>query len=597
MSVAAPPLTSSVGAIDVSQLVSSLMSSEAQQLTPLTTAASSYNAQLSAYGTVSSALSTFENALTSLNSAAFSAQKSTISNSGTSGTIGTVTTGAFTADINTAATTTPQSQVIQSTGINATTSFTAGDSLAIKVGTASPVFVTLGSNTTLGGVVDAINNANTGVEASITTDDTGSHLVLTADTSGTANTIRVTGNGTLSQFAYDPAAGTPSTMTQTQAPQDVVAAISGSYDISVTQLAQNEKIKSASIPDTQTFNNSSGVLAIKTGTNTTTLIQPTSNTLTGIRDAINASNSGVNATIVDNGTSSNLVLTSSTPGAANTITVTGTGDYSQFSTASTTDNTTTPPTVTPSKMSVMQPAQDAIVNVDGVPITSPTNTVTNAIAGVTLNLTTITSPADDYSMSVSNDASGVQSTAQTFVNAYNSLIGSLGPLGSYDATTKAAGALQGDSTLSSIINQIRNALIQPVSDGGALQTLNDVGISLQKDGTLALNTTTLTAATTNNFNSIQDLFNSPTDGIVTSLTTLLTSMTDPTTGIVANRTTGIQASLTANAAAQTQMQAKLTADQAMYTTQFNALNVSLTAMQNTQAQLTSELASLTANTA
>jgi flagellar hook-associated protein 2 len=586
------PLTSTVGAIDVSQLVGQLMANEGKALTPLTTAASSYNAQLSAYGSVSSALTTFQNALAQLNSAAFSAQKATISNSASGS---TTSTGAFSASIDTASTSSPQAQIIQSAGMDAATSFNAGDSLAIKVGTKSPVFVTLGSNTTLGGVVDAINNAKTDVQASIVTDDTGSHLVLESDTSGTANTIRVTGNGSLSQFAYDPASGAATTMAQTQAPQDTVAAISGSYNIAVTALAQNEKLKSAGFPDGQTFSN--GILAIKTGTGTTTVIQPGSNTLTGIRDAINNSSAGVNATIVDDGTNSHLVLTSKNPGVANTITVTGTGDFSPFSTAATTDNSTTPPTTTPSGMEVLTKAQDASITVDGVAITSTSNTVTNAIPGVTINLNTVSTADDQYGLAISNDASGVQATAQSFVSAYNALIGTLGPLTSYNATTKAAGALQGDSTATGLINQIRNALIQPVPDGGPLQTLNDVGISLQKDGTLALDSTKLTTATTTNFNDIQTLFNSPTDGIITSLTTLLTSMTDPTTGIVANRTNGIQASLTANTAAQTQIQTRLTADQAMYTAQFNALNVTLSTMQNTQAQLTSELAGLAANTA
>jgi flagellar hook-associated protein 2 len=233
--------------------------------------------------------------------------------------------------------------------------------------------------------------------------------------------------------------------------------------------------------------------------------------------------------------------------------------------------------------------------VDGVSITSQSNTITNALNGVTLNLNSVTATNDNYSLAVANNPSGVQSTAQSFVNAYNTLIGVLNPLTSYNATTKAAGALQGDSTITTIKNQILNTIIKPVTDGGPLQTLNDVGISVQKDGTLALDTTKLTTATTNSFSNISALFNSPTDGIVTSLNTLLTSMLAPTIGIVAGRTAGIQASLTSNTANQTQMQAQLTADQAMYTAEFNALNVSLTTMQNTQAQLTSELAGLTTN--
>jgi flagellar hook-associated protein 2 len=581
MSSTTGPLTSSgaVSGLDVPDLVGKLMASEQSMLTPLTTAAASYNAQLSAYSSVSSAISAFQTALTKLNASAFSAQKANIVNSGT----GTdLSTAPFTADVNSTATTSPKAQIIQSAGIDASTAvFTGGDSMAIKVGTNAPIFVTLqGGDQTLQGVVNQINNAGTDVEASIMTDDQGSHLVLESNTSGSANTIRVTGNGTLSQFAYDPSAGTPSTMTQTQSPQDQVAAISGSYDIAVTALAQTAKLKSTGFADTQTFNN--GILAIKTGTNTTTVITPQANTLAGIRDAINASpDAGVNATIVSDGTSSHLVLTALNSGAANTITITGTGDFAALSTGA------------GGSMTALQTAQDAAITVDGVEIKSPTNTVTNAIAGMTLNLSTLTTATDKYNLSISNDTSGVQSAAQQFVTAYNSLAGTLGGLTSYNADTKAAGALQGDSSVTSIQNQIRNTLIKAVGGTGSIQTLNDIGITLQKDGTLAVDTTKLGTAATTNFSQIQTLFNGP-NGVATNLTSLLTDMLGPN-GIVTTKTAGIKASIATNTANQATIQTRLDADQARYTAQFNALDVTLTNLQSQSAQLTSALAGLAAN--
>jgi flagellar hook-associated protein 2 len=587
------PLTSSgaISGLDVASLVAKLMANEQSALTPLTTAAASYNAQLSAYSTVKSALASFQTAISKLNATAFSAQKANITNSGTGTTLSTTP---FTADVNTDATTTPKAQIIQSAGIDAAnTVFNDGDSLAIKVGTNSPIFVTISGSSTLQGVVDQINAGKTDVQASIMTDGQGSHLVLESNTSGTSNTIRVTGNGTLSQFAYDPAAGTPSTMAQTQAPQDAVAAVSGSYDITVTSLAQTAKIKSAGFDASKTFSN--GLLAIKTGTGSTAIIKPGNNTLSGIRDAINAStDAGVNATIVTDGTSSHLVLTAKNSGAANTITVTGTGDYGPLSTGSWNDDSTNPSTVTPSTMTALQIAKDATVTVDGVEIKSPTNTMTNAIAGVTLNLSKLTTADDKYNMSIANDTSGVQSAVQSFVTAYNTLSNSLGSLTSYNADTKAAGTLQGDSSVISIQNQIRNTLIQAVGGNGALQTLNDLGVTLQKDGTLALDSVKVGKAATNNFSRIQSLFNDPASGIATKLNTLITSLLGDN-GIVTTRTAGIKASIATNTANQTTIQTRLDADQARYTAQFNALDVTLTNLQSQSAQLTSALAGLAAN--
>jgi flagellar hook-associated protein 2 len=585
------PLTSSgsISGLDVAGLVAKLMASEQSMLTPLTSAAASYNSQLSAYGTVKSALANFQAALGKLNATAFSAQKATIINSGT-GT--TLSTDPFTADVNSDATTTPKAQIIQSAGIAANATFNDGDSLAIKVGSNAPIFVSLSGNATLQGVVDQINAAKTDVAASIMTDDQGSHLVLESNTAGTANTIRVTANGSLSNFAYDPAGGVISPMTQTQASQDQVAAISGSYDIKVTSLAQTAKIKSGAFTNSDFFNN--GVLAIKTGTNSTAVIKPVSNTLAGIRDAINASpDAGVNATIVSDGTNSHLVLTAKNSGAANTITVTGTGDFGRLSTGAWNDESSGSPVSTPSTMTSLQAAADATVEVDGVAIKSPTNTVTNAIPGMTLNLSKLTTPSDDYNLTISNDTSGVQTAAQSFVTAYNALANSLGSLTSYNADTKAAGALQGDSSVTGIQDQIRNTLIQSIGGGGALQTLNDLGMTLQKDGTLAVDSVKLNKAATTNFAGIQSLFNG-TNGISTKLNTLLTSML-ATGGVVDTRTSGIKASLATNTTNQATIQKRLDADQARYTAQFNALDVTLSNLVQQQAQLTSALAGLAAN--
>lgn len=583
-------LTSSgaISGLDVAGLVAKLMANEQSILTPLKTAASSYNAQLSAYGNVKSALANFQTALGKLNATAFGAQKASILNSGT-GT--TLSTEPFTAEVNTDTTTKPKTQIIQSADAAGVT-FNSGDSMAIKVGTNSPIFITLTGNTNLQGVANQINAAKADVSASIVTDDQGSHLVLESNTSGTANTIRVTGNGSLSRFAYDPASGLPTTMTQTQASQDEVAAVSGSYDLKVTSLAQTAKLKSEGFTSSDFFTN--GILAIKTGTNTTTIIKPVSNTLAGIRDAINASpDAGVNATIVSDGTESHLVLTAKKSGAANTITVTGTGDFGRLSTGSWNDESTNPATLKPSTMDPLQVAKDAIVEVDGVAIHSDTNTVTNAIAGLTLHLTKLTTADDRYNLAIGNDSSGVQSAAQQFATAYNALAKVLGPLNSYDAETKVAGALQGDSSINSIQDQIRNTLIGSDGSGGTLRTLNDIGITLQKDGTLAVDAVKLNKATTTNFSEIQTLFNG-TNGIATKLTGLLKDMLSDG-GIVNTRTNGLKASLKTNASNQDIIQKRLDADEKRYTAQFNALDVTLSNLQMQQTQLTSALAGIANN--
>jgi len=198
----------------------------------------------------------------------------------------------------------------------------------------------------LAGLRDTINNAKAGVSASITTDDQGSHLVLESQTGGTANTVKIISNNSLSDFAYGGVTDTTTSVKQIQAAQDQTAAASGNYDISISQLASAQKLKSPGYDVGATFD--SGILAIKTGTNSTAIIKPASNTLAGIRDAINAStDAGVTATIVNDGTKSHLVLTAKDSGAINTVKITGTESFAGLSFDPST--TITSPGITPNQ--------------------------------------------------------------------------------------------------------------------------------------------------------------------------------------------------------------------------------------------------------
>jgi len=662
--------------LDVAGIVAKLMQAENTKLDPLTKQATSYNTLLSAYGNLKSALSTYQSAIKGLTSATFSAQKSTVNNTGTAPTGSTLTTDAFTADVNTDNDTKIKSQKLQSKGFPSSATFNAGDSIAFKIGNNQPVFITLGVDMPLAGLRDTINNAKAGVSASITTDDQGSHLVLESQTGGTANTVKIISNNSLSDFAYGGVTDTTTSVKQIQAAQDQTAAASGNYDISISQLASAQKLKSPGYDVGATFD--SGILAIKTGTNSTAIIKPASNTLAGIRDAINAStDAGVTATIVNDGTKSHLVLTAKDSGAINTVKITGTESFAGLSFDPST--TITSPGITPNQpfaagaltlnlggsditiapagappqladimaaintagngavtasitndgtndhlvlkptgsnsvslngtgdyaaltgnmMGQLSAAQDAKLTIDGVAVTSKSNKVTDAISGVTLNLTKVTTANDKMSLNISNDNTGVQTTATSFVTAYNTLVKTINGMMTYtpaanlgDAGT--SGPLYGETSVSSLIGQMRQALIQSVPGGGSIQTLSDVGISFQKDGTLASDAAKLLKATTDNFAGIQNLFTS-TNGIVTKLNTFMTGVLADD-GMIATKTNGIKTSLKINTDRTTAMQARLNSLQDSYTTQFNNLNLTLANMNSTQSYLTQQLAALAKST-
>ncbi|BEV14452.1 flagellar filament capping protein FliD [Herbaspirillum sp. DW155] len=320
-------ISTSAGPLDVAKIVTQMIAVESEsRLTPLANRADGLKAVLAAYANLNTALGTYQSALAGLTAAKFSAQKAVVSNSA-SGSQNKTGADAISAEINVDESTRAVAQKIQSTGFASGHLFRAGDSLAIKTGSKPPTFITLKADATVTGLRDTINAANAGVTASVVRDDAGEHLVLESNTGGVANTLTVHSNNSLSPISFDPQRQR-SGMTQTQAARDATSAAAGSYVVSVEQLAQAHKLSSAGINPGSTFD--VGVLAIKTGQGSTALIKPANHTLSGVRDAINAADAGVNASIVSDGKQEHLVLTAKESGAQNTIRVSGTGDFAVF---------------------------------------------------------------------------------------------------------------------------------------------------------------------------------------------------------------------------------------------------------------------------
>ena len=127
-------------------------------------------------------------------------------------------------------------------------------------------------------------------------------------------------------------------------------------------------------------------------------------------------------------------------------------------------------------MEVRSEAQDAIVFVSGYEIHSASNTVSNAIEGVTLTLKAPTEEGSTVLLGVERDDAAIQDAAKKFVDAYNSLAGTIKSLSRYDASTEAAGALLGDAMLRNIDSQVRKLISSPVAGvNGNYTTLASFG--------------------------------------------------------------------------------------------------------------------------
>lgn len=303
-------------------------------------------------------------------------------------------------------------------------------------------------------------------------------------------------------------------------------AAAGSYNINVTQLAQAQTLKSTGMGSstakigsgaetTITFQFGSyaagatatggvypdGTAFTQNATRATgtVKIDGTNNTLQGIRDAINKAGLGVTATIISDGsaTPNRLVLTSDKTGAASSMKISVSGD------AALQDLLAFDPTATGGqKMTQAAAGQNAQLTVNGINISSESKTVSDAIQGVTLNVL----KTGSTTFSVSKDSAQVTSTVSAFVKAYNELHGTLKQLTSYNTETKEAGILLGDPTVRSLQSNLRQMLGASNPNAGSLRTLSAVGISFQKDGTLALDTTKLQKAVSSSQEDLAALF-------------------------------------------------------------------------------------------
>ena len=311
------------------------------------------------------------------------------------------------------------------------------------------------------------------------------------------------------------------------------SAMSGRYSMDITQLAQSQKLQSSSAFAAASTTIGSGTLSISFGTYSTDLSDFTINSdkttktitigsnqssLSGVRDAINAANAGISANIISAGTSSNrLVITSTDSGAANALKITvADSDSSNTNNAGLSQLAYDGTSLSTSHMTQstgMEP-KDALLTIDGISIKKPSNTITDAIAGMTVNLL----KTGTTNLTVKQDTASIQSAVQTFVTAYNTLNTTITTLSQYDITNKKAATLTGDSTLNSLKSQLRNVFNTPLSTaGGQLSVLSDAGITFQKNGTLALDTAKLSTVLNDTTKDVSTLFSAmgkPSDSLI-----------------------------------------------------------------------------------
>jgi flagellar hook-associated protein 2 len=197
-------------------------------------------------------------------------------------------------------------------------------------------------------------------------------------------------------------------------------------------------------------------------------------------------------------------------------------------------------------------------------------------------------------VTVGADTTDAVTAVSTFVTAYNAVFGSIHDLTAYDAQNSAASVLTGDSTARTLKSELSAAIFQNVSGVTGLTSLNDIGVSVQKDGTLAFNSAKLQSALADPSKDVSALFTqtgSASNGIGVNFNNLLTSVVG-TGGLLPTAQDSANRSIKDIANQITTWNTRLALVRQRYMDEFNALDAMLSSMQATSTYLTQQLANL-----
>ncbi|MCP4492703.1 MAG: flagellar filament capping protein FliD [Gammaproteobacteria bacterium] len=285
----------------------------------------------------------------------------------------------------------------------------------------------------------------------------------------------------------------------------------GNYSIDISSVALSQSLATGAYSST-TDTIGTGTIQIRFGTITepgfssfavnadkTTVsinVDSSNNTLAGLKDDINNGNYGVSASIVNDGTGYRLTLTADDTGAENameiSITDSGDGDHLDSSGLSALAYN-----ASASNLTETQTAADAVLSVNGLAITSASNTLDEVIEGVTLTVKQTTTSS--ITLGISESTSALNSSIRSVVSSYNEMMGELSLLSSSGSDTTSAGLLVGDASLRNFVSGIRRLMTSQISGlSGSITALADMGITTARDGSLSINESTFTAALADN---------------------------------------------------------------------------------------------------
>ena len=308
-----------------------------------------------------------------------------------------------------------------------------------------------------------------------------------------------------------------------------------------------------------------------------------SDKLVDVASKINGANAGVTASVLTDASGERLLLRSKATGVDNGF---------QLSVADADTNNTDALGLSRLTVgsSVTQYGGNAAATVNGIPVTSATNTFSNVVSGVSLTVGEVTTAA--ATVTVSKNTSAITGAIEGFVKAYNELNDSLNELTKYEPGTKSAGILQGDSTATGLQYALRG-ILQSSTQGSAFSRLADLGITQQLGGNLAVNSSKLNAALDTKLDDVKSLFkadnsNPLTNGVALKFKTFTAGLL-ATDGFFKSKDDSLKRTLDANAKDKTRLNEKVARVEAALNRRYSALDAQVSSLNALNSYITQQV--------
>ena len=375
------------------------------------------------------------------------------------------------------------------------------------------------------------------------------------------------------------------------------SALAGSYQVQVQALAAAQSTVSATTFASADATFAEGDLGIelgtwngavftpKSGSSTLSLNIAAGSTLSQVRDQINGAGAGVVATIVADASGARLSIRSLQTGADNGFRLTGTGGASAFSY-----------TGAGGGMTLTQSSSNAQATINGISVTSASNTLENVVDGLTLKLSSVTTtPAE---ITVATDTEAIRKAVTDFATGFNDLAAYLREQTKYNPDSKTAGALQGDRTAVGLVGQLRAVLNQESSASSTWKTLSEIGLVMKSDGTLETKSSRLDNALANPEELRKLMATDGADAASSGFARRFKNLADEVLGVegpLETRTQSINARLSRNSKDQDRMEQRLAQTEARLRAQYTALDASMAQLNGLSSYLSQQLSALSNN--